>query len=275
MIERKNILSRFDLSGRGAIVTGGSKGIGKSLATALSEAGAKVLISARGEADLKKTSAEISAFTGKPVDYCTVDLSNRESTKNFAAEAERILGNVDIFIANAAAESQEPVTDLSEDNIDSLLETNLVSNMLLTREFSKKMKERGWGRIVYISSASVFASATDGHSIYSSTKSALHSFTRTTAVELGGDGITVNAIAAGTYYTEMADHTLSRHSEEVKQAAIDLWSRANAVGRWGRVDEMEGAVLLLASDAGSFITGSVMTVDGGLSIRLIPNYLDS
>ena len=274
MTERKNILSRFDLSGRGAVVTGGSKGIGKSLAMALSEAGAKVLITARGEEDLKKAAAEISECSGNPVEYCTVDLSNRGSTKTMAAEAERILGNVDIFVANAATEINEPIVSIQDESLDPVIETNFVSTILLTREFSKKMKERGWGRIIYISSASVFAAATDGHSVYSGTKSALHSMARTAAIELGGDGITVNAIAAGTYYTEMSDTHLTELGEEVKQAAINLWAQANAVGRWGRVDEMEGAVLLLASDAGSFITGSVMTVDGGLSVRLIPNYVD-
>ena len=101
MAERSNILSRLDLSGRGALVTVGSKGIGKSLATALSESGAKVLISARGEADLKKAAEEISVISGNSVEYCTVDSANRESTKKLAAEAEQILGSVDIFVANA------------------------------------------------------------------------------------------------------------------------------------------------------------------------------
>lgn len=101
----------------------------------------------------------------------------------------------------------------------------------------------------------------------------MHAFARTAAVELGGEGITVNVIAAGTYYTDMSANHLDALGPEAKQAALSLYSQMNAIGRWGRTDEMEGAVLLLASDASSFMTGSVVTVDGGLSIRLTPNYL--
>ena len=274
MSERKNILSRFDLTGRGAVVTGGSKGIGKNLAMALSEAGAKVLIAARRVDDLSAAAKEISAISGNQVEYCQVDLSNRESTNSFAGEAEEMLGGVDIFVANAAMEMNEPVISILDESIDPVVETNFASSVVLTREFAKRMAQRGWGRIIYISSATAYKSTADGHSIYAGTKAALHAFARTAAVELGGQGITVNAIAAGTYYTDMAANHLDALGRQAKQAALNLFSQMNAVGRWGRTDEMEGAVLLLASDASSFMTGSVVTVDGGLSIRMTPNYLD-
>lgn len=272
MTERANILSRFDLSGRTAVVTGGSKGIGKSIATALSEVGARVLIAARNEADLKTASEDISAVSGTAVEYCQLNLSDRNSTQQFALEAANILDGVDIFVANAAIDINEPLESIKDENVDALLETNFTSSVILTREFSRSMRERGWGRILFISSASAFVSSTDGHSVYSSTKAALHAFARTTAVELGGDGVNVNVIAAGTYYTEMTDHALGALPTESKNAAIDMWANANALCRWGKGEEMEGAALLLCSDAGSYITGSVYAVDGGLSIRMIPNH---
>ena len=271
MTERTNILSRFDLSGRTAVVTGGSKGIGKSIATALSEAGARVLIAARKQADLKTASEEISATSGHPVEYCQLDLSDRNSTRQFSVEAEEILDGVDIFVGNAAIEINEPLESIQDENIDAVLETNFISSVILTREFSRSMRERGWGRILFISSASAFVSSKDGHSVYSSTKSALHAFARTTAVELGGNGVNVNVISAGTYYTEMTDHALGALPPETKKAAIEMWANVNALCRWGREEEMEGAALLLCSDAGSYITGSVYAVDGGLSIRMTPN----
>lgn len=273
MSERTHILSRFDLTGRGAVVTGGSKGIGKNLALALSEAGARVLIAARNLDDLKSAAEEISAASGNPVDTAQVDLANRQSTGRFASEAQKILGGVDIFVANAAVEINEPVEGILDESVDPVVETNFTSSVVLTREFAKGMKARQWGRIIYISSATVYKSSADGHAIYSGTKAALHAFARTAAVELGGEGITVNAVAAGTYYTDMAASHLDALGPETKQAAMGLFSQMNAIGRWGRTDEMEGAVLLLASDASSFMTGSVVTVDGGLSIRLTPNYL--
>ena len=273
MTQRRNILLRFDLTGRGALVTGGSKGIGRNLALALSEAGADVLIAARNVEDLKAAAEEIAAASGNRVEYCRVDLADRESTRSLATRAQEILGGVDILIANAAVELNEPVESLLDESIDPVVETNFISSVVLTRELVQGMKRRGWGRIVYISSATAYKSSADGHSIYAGTKAALHAFARTAAVELGGNGITVNVIAAGTYHTEMSATHLNALEPEAKQTALNLFSQMNAIGRWGRTDEMEGAVLLLASDASSFMTGSVVTVDGGLSIRLTPNYL--
>ena len=272
MTERKSIFSRLDLSGKAAVVTGGSKGIGKNLATVLSEAGATVLIAARNVDDMKSAAEEISAVTGNPVKYAQVDLTNRDSVMSFIAEAENILGNVDILVANASYDFNQPIHTVQDDVMDSTIEVNYVSAILMTREFSKKMKERGWGRVILISSATAFASASDGHSVYAGTKAALHAFARTVAVELGGSGINVNVIAAGTYFTENAEEHLNEYPPEVKEAAIRMWANMNAVGRWGDPEDMEGALLLLASDAGAFITGAVFVVDGGLSIRLIPDY---
>ena len=267
------ITSKFDLSGKTAVVTGGSKGIGKNLTRVLSEAGATVLIAARNVDDMEATADEISEASGNPVKYTQVDLTDRESVMSSIAEAENILGHVDILVANASYDFNQPIDTVEDEVMDKTIEVNYVTAVLMTREFSKRMKERGWGRLIYISSATAFASATDGHSVYSGTKAALHAFARTIAVELGGDGITANVIAAGTYFTENAEEHLNEYPPEVKEAAIGMWANMNAVGRWGDPEDMEGALLLLASEASAFITGSVMVVDGGLSIRLIPNYL--
>jgi len=267
------ITSKFDLTGKTAVITGGSKGIGKNLTRVLSEAGATVLIAARNVDDMKATAEEISKSSGNAVKYTQVDLTDRDSVMSFIAEAENILGHVDILVANASYDFNQPIETVEDDVMDKTIEVNYVTAVLMTREFSKKMKARGWGRLIYISSATAFASAADGHSVYSGTKIALHGFARTVAVELGGSGITANVIAAGTYLTENAEEHLNEYPPEVKEAAIDQWAKMNAVGRWGDPEDMEGPLLLLASEASAFITGSVMVVDGGLSIRLIPNYM--
>ncbi len=268
--QRPRIFEQFDLSGKTALITGGSKGIGKNIALALAEAGAKVMIAARGRDDLEAAKEEIAAVGGPNPEIATVDLVDRSSTEQLAATALDALGHVDILIPNAAIERGEFVDTITDGALDEVLEANFSSCVILTRNLVAQMKERGWGRIIYLSSATTAVASADGHSIYCATKAALEAFARTAAIELGTFGITVNSLAPGTFYTDMAKDNMDQLGPDLAEATYQAFAQMNAFNRWGNTSELEGAALLLASDAGSYITGTVMRVDGGLSFKMRP-----
>ncbi len=249
----------FDLTGRVALVTGGSKGLGKAMARGLAEAGADVVISSRHENELRPALDEILAGTGRRGHYVVADMTNRADVKRLADEAVRRLGKVDILVNNAGSNTPQPIDQVTDDAWDKLLELNLTSVMALTRALVPGMKERRWGRIVHISSIMAFI-AKEGRNAYCATKAALVGMARASALELGPFGVTVNCIAPGPFLTDLP---LSLLSQEER----DAWSQAMALGRWGDPKELVGPVLLLASDAGSYITGQALVVDGGFVSR--------
>lgn len=263
--------SAFDISGRNAVVTGGGKGLGFNLARILSSAGARVLISGRDETVLRQAAAELSEAAREPVRFLAADLSDRRSLATFAERVELELGGVDIFVANAAMEHQTHVDAVDEHVMDRLFETNIAANIMLTSAFAKGMKARRWGRFIFISSNAASVAGHWGHGVYSASKAALEAYARCAAVELGPFGITANAIAPGTYITGMVEDRWREMGEPAARESQDALARMNALGRWGEPAEMEGALLLLASDAGSFITGTTMAVDGGLTIKMVPS----
>ena len=165
------------------------------------------------------------------------------------------MGRVDVLINNAGTNVPQPVAEVRDKDWDRVLEINLSSIMALTRALVPQMKERRWGRIIHISSILGFI-AKSGRSVYCATKSALLGLARAEAVELGEFGITVNCIAPGPFLTDLPARLLS--DEEKRQFA-----QRTAVGRWGAPDELIGPALLLASEAGSYITGTTLVVDGG------------
>ncbi len=250
----------FHLKGRSSLVTGGTRGLGKAMARILAQAGAEVAICGRNAAQASASAAEISRETGARVEPLVADVGNRAQAERLAAEAIERLGKVDILISNAGWNIPEPVESIRDEDWDALVELNVTSSMVLTRALAPGMKERCWGRIVYTSS--VMALATTGDRVaYSATKSALHGMVKANALHLGPYGITVNCIAPGPFATEMP---MSILSEDQKQR----FAERTAVGRWGLPDELAPAALLLASDAGSYITGSVLVVDGGATVRM-------
>jgi gluconate 5-dehydrogenase len=266
----------FSLEGRAAVVTGGSTGLGYAMARALMNSGARVLIAARREPLLKEAAEQLrSETTAGEVRYRTVDLVDRVATLEFAGRAVAELGGVDIFVGNAGQDLLEPVDAISEAGLDTLLALNLTSNILLTREFLPGMRARGWGRILFSSSTtSLVSGSTEGMSVYAATKAGLNAFTRTAAAETGHDGITVNALAFGVYATRLFLDNLERIDTELGDGASEamtaMIASMTAVGRLGRPGEIDGIVQLLASDAGSYITGQTIPVDGGLSTALWP-----
>jgi NAD(P)-dependent dehydrogenase (short-subunit alcohol dehydrogenase family) len=253
-------MNRFDLSGRAALVTGGSKGLGKAMAMGFAQAGAGVVISSRHENELQEAAQEIRAAGGSRVAYVVADLTRREEAGRLAREAAQAMGKIDILVNNAGTNLPQPIDQIRDEDWDRLVELNLSSCMALTRELVPGMKERRWGRIIHISSIMGFSSAA-GRNAYSATKSALLGLARASANDLGPFGITVNCIAPGPFLTDLPVSLLSQEQQ-------DEFARGTALGRWGQPDELIGPALLLASDAGSYITGTSLIVDGGCLAKI-------
>ena len=249
----------FDLTGKVALVTGGSKGLGKAMARGLAEAGADILISSRHEAELKTALGEILAGLDRRGAYFVSDLSRRGQAEPLARNALAALGKVDILINNAGSNKPQAIDAITDAVWDEIMEINLNSVMALTRALVPQMKSRRWGRIIHISSIMGFVSK-EKRDLYSATKSALLGLARGSALDLGAFGITVNCIAPGPFLTELPASLLS-------DAEKKAFAERTAIGRWGEPRELVGAAILLASDAGSYITGSTIVVDGGYLAR--------
>jgi len=245
----------FDLSGRTALVTGGSRGLGLAMARGLAEAGANVVISSRNEQELRAAAEEIKLGNSGRVECLVADMIDRRQVRNLAAEATRLTGRVDILINNAGSNNPQEIDRIEDEAWDRLIELNLTSVMALTRAVVPGMKERKWGRIIHISSIMALASK-EGRNAYSASKAALIGMTKATCQDLGAYNITVNCIAPGPFLTDLPGMMLS-------DAEKATFASRTALGRWGNPRELAGPALLLASDAGSYITGSVLVVDGG------------
>ncbi len=249
----------FDLTGRAALVTGGSKGIGKAIAAALAGAGADVLIASRHADELETTADEIRAEATGRVEVHVADMAERRQVTELAQAAQSTLGKVDILVNNAGSNAPQPVEEISDDAWDRIVELNLTSCVMLTRALVPAMKSRAWGRIVYVASILGIVGAPQ-RTLYCATKGGLISLAHAQALELGAHGITVNCISPGPILTDLPRAMFS-------EAQRATFADATALGRWGEVEEVAGPALLLASDAGSYMTGANIVIDGGCTIK--------
>lgn len=249
----------FDLTGKVALVTGGSKGLGKAMARGFAEAGADIVISSRHENELRAALDEILTGTGRQGRYLVADMSQREDVQRLARSALEQFGRIDILVNNAGTNEPQAIDKITDASWDRIVEINLNSVMALTRALVPQMKARHWGRVIHISSIMGFVSK-EGRNSYSTTKAALLGLARASALDLGPHGITVNCIAPGPFLTDLPGKLLS---DEEKREFV----RMTALGRWADPKELAGPALLLASDAGSYITGQTMVVDGGWLAR--------
>ncbi len=246
----------FRLDGRLALVTGGSKGLGRVIAQALAEAGADVAIASRTLSDCQKAANEVAEQSGRAAAAFAVDVTSSDGLKRLAMEIENSLGSVDILVNNAGINIRGSIDELSESDLEAVMVTNVTAPFLCSKIFGSKMVERGWGRVINLGSIMAVISL-PGRAPYAASKAAVLGLTRTLALEWATKGVTVNAICPGPFATEMNRQLLNDPAKY-----RDFVSRI-PMGRWGELHEIAGAALFLASDAASFVTGSALFVDGG------------
>ena len=251
----------FDLSGKVALVTGGSQGLGKSMAKAFARNGADVVISSRHEEVLKSALDEVLEGTECRGEYVVADMTQRDDVRRLGTTALERMGRIDILVNNAGSNIPERIDEVTDDNWDRIMQLNLTSCVALTRDMVPQMKQRRWGRIIFISSIMGLGGKI-ARNAYCSTKSALIGLARSSALELGPFNITSNCIAPGPFLTDLPMSVLS---DDEKQVFV----QRTALGRWGQPDELAGTALLLASDAGSYITGQTLVVDGGVMVNTL------
>jgi NAD(P)-dependent dehydrogenase (short-subunit alcohol dehydrogenase family) len=256
------LLDRFNLTGRTALVTGAGSGMGRYFAQILSEAGATVMIAARNEARLLRVADEITAITARAVHVCKVDLEDREAAADLARHAQRVMGGLDILVCNAATDLYGTTDQFDDAVFDTMMTVNFDSNVWMTRVAVPAMKEKRWGRIIYITSVvSEIALNNVQIGLYASSKAALDCYARFAAAELGGFGITVNSLAPGAVKSELSDVVFANAPD-----LASYQSALNTANRFAQPEEMAGALLLLASEAGSYINGVRYLVDAGWSM---------
>lgn len=256
----RTVQQLFNLKGRTALVTGGSRGLGLQLAHALGEAGARVLVSSRKAADLEQAVAELQA-AGLDAQWVAADCATPEGIGHLTEQAAQRLGAIDILVNNAGATWGAPAEQHPLDAWDKVMNLNVRGYFLLSQAIARQsMLARRQGRIINIASIAGLAGNPAGMNTiaYNTSKGAVINFTRALAAEWGAHGITVNAICPGFFPSKMTAGTLARLGEERVAAQAPL-------RRLGDDEDLKGACLLFASDAGKHITGQWLAVDGGVS----------
>ena len=253
----------FDLSGKTALVTGGSRGLGLQIAEALGEAGAKVMLTSRKAADLEEAAAQLQA-KGIATCWVAADASQPSEIARVAADAMQRLGRIDILVNNAGATWGAPAEDHPLDAWDKVMNLNVRAVFLLSQAIAKRsMIERKRGRIINIASIAGLGGHLNSLQTvaYNTSKAAVINMTRQLAGEWGVHGINVNAIAPGFFPSKMTQGLIARMGEQTMASHAPL-------GRIGDDEDLKGAVLLFASDAGKHITGQTLPVDGGVSAMI-------
>ncbi|HKY90311.1 MAG TPA: SDR family NAD(P)-dependent oxidoreductase [Nevskiaceae bacterium] len=263
---------KFDLTGRTAFVTGGGTGIGYFMSRGLAALGARVMIAARRADVLAAAANQLREETGREVLYAPIDLADRSNTIAAARSAVERLGGVDIFVGNAGQDSWAPIDRVRDEDVDRLMLVNVTANITLAREFIPHMRKKKWGRILLSSSITErLVSAQEGMTAYAASKAAVSSLARSIAVDTGHDGITANAIVFGAFMTDMLQASLDSVGAEQRAHLVNAVVSQNALGRFAQPHEAEGVVQLLASDAGSYITGAAIPVEAGWTVTLKAN----
>jgi NAD(P)-dependent dehydrogenase (short-subunit alcohol dehydrogenase family) len=245
----------FDLTGRTAVVIGGTTGIGRSLVEGLAEAGADVVASARRQEEVDATAKAIEA-AGKKTLRVTCDVSDKGSIQKLHDEVLKTFGKVDILINCAGRTKRTPSLEVSEEEFAGIMDTNLLGTLRACQVFARSMIEKRYGRIINIASLSTFVALYEV-AAYGASKAAVASLTKSLAIEWAKHGVNVNAIAPGVFRTALNQKLLDEtpRGQEFKLRT--------PMGRFGQVKELAGAAVYLASDAASFVTGEIIVVDGG------------
>ena len=250
----------FDLSGRVALVTGGNGGLGLAMALGLARAGANIAIAARNTNKTKSALSEIRA-EGVKAEGIQVDVTQESEIEQMVTQTVNALGRVDILINNAGITMRKEPQDLSADEWDQVLDVNLRAGFLAAKAVYPHMKSQGGGKIINIGSMfSLFGGGGSG-APYSSSKGGLVQLTKSLAVAWAKDNIQSNAILPGWFMTDLTAAVPANQPDR-----YDLISRRIPYGRWGEPEELQGTVVFLCSRASDYVTGAVITVDGGYSV---------
>jgi NAD(P)-dependent dehydrogenase (short-subunit alcohol dehydrogenase family) len=247
----------FDLSGRVAIVTGTSRGLGQYMARALAKAGADLVLTSRTRGSLRAFEAEMKALGRRAVSL-ELDVRNQESIERMAAEAEKTLGHLDILVNNAGCNVRKPALDVTWDDWNLILDTNLRGSFFVAQAVARRMIPRGYGRIINIGSVTSVAGYA-GLGPYGASRGGIRQLTMSLADDWGKHGVTVNCLAPGWFRTEQ-NKVLYENKEWVEYLCDRIPAK-----RPGRPEDLDAAVVFLAAEASRYVTGQTLLVDGGIS----------